>query len=106
MSDSIIHPLHYLIVRREGTTWYFSSGDSVFYNPRNVPVSLSLEDRLHRFGLTMAKVAIELFRINGGRAGYYLTNLRTKEYYYCGKQFEHIKITLQSLGIGRSEPQR
>lgn len=104
MSDSIVHPRHYLTVRREGTTWYFSPGDSIFYNPRNVPVSLSLEDRLHRFGLTMSKIAIELFRVGGGKSGHYLVDMRRKQYYYCGKQFEDIRTKLQSLGIGRPDP--
>ena len=105
MSNSIVHPQHYLVVRREGTTWYFSPGDGVFCNPRNVPVSLLLEDRLHRYELTMSKIAIELFRINGGKSGHYLVNMRSKQYYYCGTQFGNIRTKLQSLGIGRPDPQ-
>lgn len=98
---SLIHPLHYLIVKREGTTWYFKPGSSVFYNPRNVPVSLTLEERLHRFELNPSKLMIELFRVKVGKSGYYLVNLRDKQYYYCGLTWEVIKITLKSLGIGK-----
>lgn len=100
---SLVHPLHYLIVKREGTTWCFKPGNSVFYNPRNVPVSLALEERLHRFELNPSKLMIELFRVNGGKPGYYLVNLRDKQYYYCGLKWEDIQITLKSLGIGKSE---
>ncbi|PSB04386.1 hypothetical protein [Merismopedia glauca] len=98
---SLIHPLYYLIVKREGTTWCFKPGSSVFYNPRNVPVSLALEARLHRFELNPSKLMIELFRVNGGKPGYYLVNLQDKQYYYCGFKWDDIKITLTSLGIGK-----
>lgn len=104
ITSSIVHPLHYLIIRREGTTWHFQGGGRVFYNPRNVPVSFAVEDRLHRFSLSPAKVMIELFRINGGKPGYYLANLREKQYYYCGLLWEDVKTTFQSIGIGRGEP--
>lgn len=100
---SIIHPLRYAIVKREGTVWYFKGG-TVFYNPRNVPVPLEIEDKLHQFGLSFSSVAVELFRINGGKSGYYLANLRDKQYYYCGSDWEDVKTTLISLGIGRKDP--
>lgn len=105
MSINIVLPLHYLVIERRETTWYFKTGDRVFYNPRNVPVSLFLEDQLHRFGLTIPKIAIELFRINVGRSGYYLANLRSKQYYYCGLEWQDVKATLHQLGIGRLDPQ-
>lgn len=102
--SSLIHPLHYQVVRREGTTWYFQSGGKVFYNPRNVPVSLEPEDLLHRFGLTMGAVTIELFRLNGGRAGYYLANLRGKKYYYCGANWDDVQAVFLMLGVGKKDP--
>jgi hypothetical protein len=101
--STIVHPLHYLIVYREGTTWKFKGGGSIFYNPRNVPVSLSIEDRLHRFGLTPPDLMIALFRLNGGRAGYYLANLRDRQYYYCGSDWSDVKATFNAIGIGRSD---
>jgi hypothetical protein len=102
-TTSIIHPLHYLIVKREGTTWYFKPGDSVFYNPKNVPVNLVLEERLHRFGLSPQKIMIELFRINGGKPGFYLVNLRDKQYYYCGAELQDVNDCLHGLGIGSAD---
>jgi FMN phosphatase YigB (HAD superfamily) len=102
MSDqSIVCPWHYSIVRREGTKWYFKKG-TVFYNPRNVP--LLWEDRIHRYGLTDTQIVVELFRINGGKPGYYMANLRDREYHYCGFDWEDIQTTLRSLGIGRVDP--
>jgi len=57
-----------------------------------------------QFGLTAEQVIIELFRIDAGRQGYYLANLKDQRYYYCGSNIEDVKNTLQSLGIGRADP--
>ena len=102
--SSLIHPYHYLIVQREGTTWLFKSGGQVFYNPRNVPVALELDDLLHRFGLTKSAIAVELFRLNGGTPGYYLANLREGKYYYCGFHWDDVRAMFLMLGIGRKDP--
>lgn len=52
------------------------------------------------YGISPQQVAIALFRINGGKAGYYLANLRDRHYYYCGSSLEDVKVKLQELGIG------
>ncbi len=100
----LVHPLHYLIVKREGVTWCFKPGGNVFHNPQNVPMSLHLDDRLQRFGLTVSTLMVELFRLNGGSPGYYLVNLRDKNYYYCGVSWDDIKGVFLSLGVGRKDP--
>ncbi|MBD2603854.1 hypothetical protein H6G81_04725 [Scytonema hofmannii FACHB-248] len=100
-TTSIIHPLHFQIIQRIGTTWYFKYG-SVFYNRTDKSLPESNRERL--FGITKNKIVIELFRINGGNSGYYLANLRDKKYYYCGDNWEDIKAKLQELGIGTDEP--
>ncbi|MDX2231319.1 MAG: hypothetical protein NW220_16905 [Leptolyngbyaceae cyanobacterium bins.349] len=103
-STSIVHPSYYLIVRREGNTWFFKAGGKVFYNPLNIPVSLDLTNRLERYGVTAAKVAIALFRLQLGKPSYYLVNLRDKYYYFCGQEWSDVRSTLQELGIGRPDP--
>lgn len=52
----------------------------------------------------MEEVAIELFRLNGGKAGYYIADIFEKKYYYCGTQWEDVKIKLRELGIGKQDP--
>lgn len=47
---------------------------------------------------------IALFRLNGGRAGFYLANLKDKQYYYCGRSLEGVQTQLFNLGIGRYDP--
>lgn len=99
--SKIIHPAIFQIIRREGDAWYFKDG-KVFY--RELGNRSLIEEREREYGLSKEKIVIELFRINGGKAGYYLANLRDRKYYYCGTSWEDIKTTLQSLGIGRADP--
>lgn len=98
----IIIPYHYKVYERESQKWFARDAERVFYNSSGKP--LNLLDVEQEFGLTTEKVIIELFRINCGRSGFYLANLRDRKYYYCGTNWEDIKTTLTSLGIGRADP--
>lgn len=102
MSDTIVLPIYYQIVQKSGKNWTFKQSGEVFYNPAGKKVCLS--DREKVYNLTKQKIAIELFRLKAGRDGYYLANLRDKKYYYCGTEWEDLKNTLISLGIGREDP--
>jgi hypothetical protein len=101
MTQSIYSPLYLQIYHRKGTHWSFYPG-KVFYNAHEVPTDLNLV--LARNGLTKAKVLIELFRVNGGQNGYYIANIRDKQYYYCGSDWADVKVKLRQLGIGRDDP--
>ncbi|KYC36331.1 hypothetical protein WA1_42170 [Scytonema hofmannii PCC 7110] len=58
------------------------------------------------YGISKQQVVIELFRINGGKPGYYLADLRhNKQYYYCGTEPQDVKSKLLFLGIGREDLQ-
>lgn len=93
-------PLHYQIYEREGTRWFFHGG-TPFYNPRGIPTDFN--STLQTNKLTKIKVLVELFRINGGKPGYYLANVRDKKYYYCGQEWAGVKAKLKELGIGTYE---
>ena len=99
---TIVHPVYYRIIERRGNGWAFTQGEP-FLNLFNAP-SLSQVDLFHAFGTSMKKVAIELFRINGGKQGYYIANIYEKKYYYCGIELEDVKFKLRELGIGRPDP--
>ncbi len=100
----IVTPYHYKVYERRGTRWFARDADRVFYNATDKPIDLiNIESE---FGLSVAQVIIELFRINGGRSGLYLANLRDRKYYYCGLTWEDVKRTLLELGIGRPDPIR
>ena len=100
-ATKVIYPIYYRVIRRIDNTWNFRHGKT-FYNPDDVSVdSTNLEER---YDTTKSKVIIELFRINGGKSGYYLANLKDKQYYYCGLTLEDVRGTLQRLGIGCAAP--
>jgi hypothetical protein len=100
--SSIVAPIHYQIYECKGTARWFVIESKAFYNGTDKPMNLA---RIaHEFGLTEQQVVINLFRINGGKPGYYLANLKAKKYYYCGPNWEDVRTTLQSLGIGRPDP--
>ena len=98
----LITPYHYRVYERETTRWFVRDGIRVFYNATNQ--FLDLKNIEQQFGLTVEQVLIELFRLNGGKSGFYLANLKDRKYYYCGLVWDDVKTTLQSLGIGRADP--
>lgn len=102
--SKIITPYHYKIYECRGTKWFTLNGGRIFYNGTDRPMDLQNVER--EFGFSNEQIVIELFRVNGGKGGFYLGNLRDRKFYYCGLKWEDIKTTLLQLGIGRSEPQR
>lgn len=101
-STTVVCPVYYQIIQRRGNGWAFKHGKP-FLNLFNAP-NLSPEDEFAAFDTSMKKVAIALFRINGGKQGYYIANILDKKYYYCGAKWEDVKIKLRELGIGREDP--
>lgn len=97
----IIHPDHIRIVERKPGGWLFKKGE-MFY--KHLPIAVDFQDFELLYGISKQQVVIELFRVNGGKSGYYLANLRDKKYYYCGLKWEDVRTTLQGLGIGRVDP--
>ncbi len=98
----LITPYYYKVYERDGASWFARDASGVFYN--ECDVALNLVNVEQEFGLTVEQVIIELFRINGGRSGFYLASLRDRKYYYCGTDWEDVKITLHTCGIGKADP--
>ncbi len=101
-SDTIIRPIYYRIVERRGKIWAFKEGKP-FVNLFNAP-DLDMEDLFTLFDTSMEKIAGELRRINGAQQGYYIADIHEKKYYYCGSEWEDVKLKLRELGIGRPDP--
>jgi len=99
---TVYYPVYYRIVERRSDGWAFTKGKP-FLNLFNAPW-LSQEGLFAAFGITMKKVALEFFRINGGKQGYYIANILDRKYYYCGPEWSDVKAKLQELGIGRPDP--
>ncbi|MBW4625859.1 MAG: hypothetical protein KME49_10215 [Brasilonema octagenarum HA4186-MV1] len=100
-NTTIVHPIYYRIIERRGNGWAFKEGEP-FINWFDEPI-LSQKDLFAAFNTSMKKVVIELFRINGGKQGYYIADIQDKKYYYCGIEWEDVKFKLRELGIGKPD---
>lgn len=99
-SDDIIHPDYIRIIERKREGWLFKA-----MKPFSVRVpNIDIQDTELLYGISKQQIIVELFRINGGRFGFYIADLRHKLYYYCGLEAEGIKPKLFEIGIGRRDP--
>ena len=101
LEDGIVCPDYIRLIERKVGGWLFKRG-KIFYRKRQLFVDFENYDLL--YGISKQQVVVELFRINAGKAGYYLADLRHKKYYYCGLETTDVKAVLRSLGIGRADP--
>lgn len=96
--ETFIFPAYYYIVERNAVKgeWLFKRG-SPFYNPTGEKINCNERERY--FGLTKPQMATELFRINGGKSGWYLVDMRmrSRKYYYCGDSEHDLKLKLRQL---------
>ena len=97
--SAVIHPDYICIVERKPGGWLFKTG-KMFY--KRLPIAVDFQDFELLYGISKQQVVTELFRVNGGKAGYYLADLRHKQYRYCGLSPVDVKTTLLRLGIGRT----
>ena len=100
--STIVAPARLKIYIRRNSKWSTKKTTEVFFNPHETPADL--KNIPEKYGTTNQKVVVELFRINGGKDGYYLVDLKYKKYYYCGKEWEDISKKLKEIGIGREDP--
>ncbi len=100
-STNIVYPSHYRILECRSGRWTIKNIE-IFYG--NAGRTLDRNDIASVYGITEQAIVLELFRLNGGRTGYYLANLRDKRYHYCGLDLGSVKTTLQNLGVGRADP--
>jgi hypothetical protein len=95
---TIIYPSYFRIFECKSGHWFIKNLESFVTNS-----TTNHEDIRTLYGITEQQVVIELFRINGGKSGYYLADLRDKKYYYCIDR-DGVKQKLLELGIGRVDP--
>lgn len=100
--EDLVYPLYYRVAYRERNNWHFKQL-SVFYNPSNISI-VDPNDIKALYDMTWGQLAVAFFRINGGKEGWYLANLKDRQYYYCGEERESVRAKLQSLGIGQPDP--
>lgn len=100
-TTTVYHPDYYRVIERVPNGWLFKQYE-LFYTTLPFPVDMSEFELL--YGISKQKVAVELCKINGGKAGYYLVGLRNKKYYYCRIEPAGVKGQLLDLGIWREDP--
>ena len=61
--------------------------------------TVGLEDSEYSYQLSPEQIVLELFKLEAGKDGFYLVNLRDRLYYYCGLTLERVKNKLDQLGI-------
>lgn len=96
---AILFPAHYRIIKNEGANWY--AVGSKLTNAENKPAGLR---DIEQYGLTIEELVTSLFKLNAGRLGYYIANLKDKKYYYCGSTMADVRAKFLDLGIGRRDP--
>jgi hypothetical protein len=99
--NAIIMPLQYEVIEKRPDNWYVKPSQ-VFYNPTGQPVNLN--NREKKYGLTKTEIITELFKIKAGCLGFYLVDLKNRQYYYCGLSESDVQEQLMKLGIGRVDP--
>jgi hypothetical protein len=99
----VIMPDFYRIVECKSGKWAFSRMSRV-YAVTEKGRSADVEDYETLYGITPQLIVNQLYCEYGNRDGYYLLNLRQKQYYYCGLELSDVKMKLRSLGIGQPEP--
>ena len=100
---SIIYPQHYYVIKREPGSWLFRH-PRIFYSNKKQLKNVNKREEI--YGLTKKKITIELFRINAGKSGYYIANMRDGKYYYCGESWQNVRTKFLELGIGREDPMK
>lgn len=101
---TLVYPLCWRIIKRDiynGRVGWGFERPKFFANLTTLrtPENFDNLDWEKFFGTTKSSVVTELFRINGGKFGYYLANLLEYKYYYCGERDEDLKMKFLELGI-------
>jgi hypothetical protein len=102
--SAFVHPSYFHVFCRvpDGRWGRLGSSESINTGDRssNLPSNQARWNLVELYGISAERVFIALFRINGGRVGYYLANLRDLAYWYCGPELADVQAKLVDLGIG------
>lgn len=96
---TVVLPDYIRIIERKPSGWLFKA-----MKPFSTYLKVDINDYELLYGINKQQILVELFRISGGKLGYYIADLRHKQYYYCGVEAEMVKQKLLEIGIGRVDP--
>ncbi|RUS92363.1 hypothetical protein DSM106972_099370 [Dulcicalothrix desertica PCC 7102] len=96
---TVILPDYIRIIERKESGWLFKS-----MKPFSTYLKVDINDFELLYGINKQQILVELFRISGGKLGFYIADLRHKQYYFCGLEAMNVKQKLLEIGIGRVDP--
>jgi len=106
--DCLIYPAYFQVIHRRISSstnrpcWAFWSSRVVAnFSDRSFDITKTIDYH----NTSKKQIICNLFRINAGKMGYYLADLKRKKYYYCGTKRDDVRSQLLKLGIGREHPQ-
>jgi hypothetical protein len=92
----IFYPQYIYIVQKTAGEWRFREPSKIIYRGTS---EIDLSHRETHYRLTLKQIIIELFKINGGKLGFYLADMKHEKYYYCGTQLDDVREKLISIGV-------
>ena len=103
-NNKVYTPEHIQVVERLDEEWSFLQPNRVVPPCERVLDTNFFTCREHQYGLTKGKLVLEFRLLTGGKLGYYLADMKTKLYYYCGESWDDVRAKLLEIGIGRVHP--
>jgi hypothetical protein len=100
----IIYPDYICIVEKTGSDWRIKQPQKVFWRAEDSNIPKKRENREETYGLNYKEMLLSLFRQYLGKIGFYIVNMRDREYYYCGLTQQNIQEKLFDLGITKRDP--
>ena len=90
------YPSYIRIYEKYQGNWFVHIGKK-FYSESNISLEKGKLER--RYGLTLGRVISRLSLLFEGQPGYYVVDLKNKQYHYCGTQEEGVRDTLVQMGF-------
>lgn len=100
----IIYPDYICIVQRELGQWRIKQPRKIFWRSPECREIAHRENREEDYGLTEKGILLQLFRQFLGKLGFYVVNMRDREYYYAGTTWQDVQQKLWDIGIGVKDP--
>ena len=97
----IIYPDHICVVEKTAEDWRIKNPQKIFWRSPDCKIPLERKSRAQTYGLTSKQIVIELFRKHLGKLGFYLVNMRDREYCYCSLTWQDVQEKLWEIGITR-----
>lgn len=97
----IIYPDYICIIEKTSSEWRIKQPQKLFWRSPNNTLPLYRKKREEAYGLDTKDLILPLFRKFVGKLGFYIVNMRERQYYYCGLTWQDVQEKLWEMGITR-----